>query len=230
MAVEGVRDVACSITAGDMARWLSVDLKTVHNWVRRGYLVGRRTAGGHRRFYRAEVVRFLRDAGRAVPGELAHAAPRVAVMGAPGVSVDLLVDRLLGERLTVEHLTNPFEAVLQIAAGNSEILAVGLGVSGHPVLVDFLPAVRRHPLTRGVVAVGLSPSRSVRDDFIALGGDAAVANEDSLVRTVLWLTAAGPRPLELTGSEPAPRLRRVGRQLRPVRGDSEIGLPLDPTQ
>jgi excisionase family DNA binding protein len=227
MAVEGARDTACSITAGDMARWLSVDLKTIHNWVRRGFLSGRRTAGGHRRFYRAEVVRFLRDAGRAVPGELARAAARVAIVGQVGLRGAPLAAKLGADHLMVEHLANPFQALLQVAAGNYEILVVGLGAASHPVLDDFMRALREHALTRGVVAVGLSENASVRDRFVKLGGDAAVSDEQSLVRTVLWLTGAGSRPPELVGSIPSPKLRRAGNQLRPVSG---LSAPLAPTR
>ncbi|MBN1608065.1 MAG: helix-turn-helix domain-containing protein [Polyangiaceae bacterium] len=227
MAVEGVRDTACSITAGDMARWLSVDLKTIHNWVRRGFLAGRRTAGGHRRFYRAEVVRFLRDAGRAVPGELTHATARVAIVGQVGLRGAPLAAKLGADHLMIEHLTNPFQALLQVAAGNYEILVVGLGPGSHPVLDDFVRALHEDALTRGVVAVGLSESASMRERFVRLGGDAAVADEQSLVRTVLWLTGAGPRPAELVGSVPAPKLRRAGNQLRPP---SRASLPLRHTR
>ena len=59
----------CSLTSGDLARSLAVDLKTVHRWVQRGVLRGHRTKGGHLRFRRVEVVRFLRQRRLPIPEE-----------------------------------------------------------------------------------------------------------------------------------------------------------------
>lgn len=56
-------------TSGEVARLLGVTDRTVANWARAGRLAFRTTVGGHRRFHRAEVERFVaqhdhrRDAG-----------------------------------------------------------------------------------------------------------------------------------------------------------------------
>ena len=58
------------LTSGDIARSLKVDLKTVHRWVRRGRMRGHRTKGGHLRFRRIEVVRFLRERRLRIPDDI----------------------------------------------------------------------------------------------------------------------------------------------------------------
>ena len=97
MAVEGVRDTACSITAGDMARWLSVDLKTIHNWADRGQIPHFRTPGRHLRFRRPHVLDFLRKYGCPIPEELESERPRVALLvdGLAGQQTQIIINSLL---------------------------------------------------------------------------------------------------------------------------------------
>ena len=223
------RETACSITAGDLARWLSVDLKTIHNWLRRGYLVGRRTVGGHRRFYRTEVVRFLRQAGWFVPPELSEPDPRAALVGDLGALAESVWRELRAAHLTVQHVPNPFDAILSVAEGEFEIVAVSLGDRLKPIIEQFAIALREHPLTQGVVAVGLSQSASARRNFVAVGNDITVSQAQTLARTILWLTATGPRPAELENTERPPTLRRAGNQIRLARGASGLSAPLEPT-
>jgi excisionase family DNA binding protein len=224
-----VREAACCITAGDLARWLSVDLKTIHNWVRRGYLVGRRTLGGHRRFYRTEVVRFIRQAGWFVPAELSEPDPRVALIGDLSTLPESVWEELRAARLAVHHLPNPFQAIVQIAEGEFEIAVVGFGDHLQPVIQQFTAALREHPLTQGVVAVGVSRSAAARRDFVALGNDIAIGQEGALAQTILWLTATGPRPANLENAEHAPKLRRAGNQLRLACTTNDLSAPLEPT-
>lgn len=229
MALKGLADAACSLTAGDLARWLSVDLKTIHNWVRRGYLVGRRTTGGHRRFYRTEVIRFLRQAGWYVPSELREPAPRVALVGDLEVPPRSTSRKLRAVRLALKRLGNPFQAILQIADGEFEIVILSLGAYLEPFVEDFVRALRKHQLTQGVVPIGVSPSKPIRRAFVNLGIDIVVTHEEELARTILWLTDAGPRPDELGNSDRPPTLRRAGNQIRPARPTSGLSAPLGPT-
>ena len=50
---------AKKITAPMVAKLLNVDLKTIHNWVNRGYLSATRTPGRHLRFAPFELKEFL---------------------------------------------------------------------------------------------------------------------------------------------------------------------------
>lgn len=59
-----------SLKSGDVARMLGVTVKTVHNWIRDRELPCYSTAGGHKRFQRHELARWLRDVDMPVPAEL----------------------------------------------------------------------------------------------------------------------------------------------------------------
>ncbi|MEN6368577.1 MAG: helix-turn-helix domain-containing protein [Thermotogota bacterium] len=62
------------LTAPQLAKLLSVDLKTLHNWVNRGEIKFFRTPGRHLRFRRADAVEFMTRVGLPVPNELAPEA------------------------------------------------------------------------------------------------------------------------------------------------------------
>jgi excisionase family DNA binding protein len=47
------------LTPAEVARIFRVNPKTVTRWARTGKLASLRTVGGHRRFYRSDVERFL---------------------------------------------------------------------------------------------------------------------------------------------------------------------------
>jgi excisionase family DNA binding protein len=50
------------LTPSEVARIFRVDPKTVSRWAIAGKIGSVRTLGGHRRFYRSEVERAMRDA------------------------------------------------------------------------------------------------------------------------------------------------------------------------
>lgn len=54
----------------DVARWASVDLKTVHNWVDKGQITAGRTPGGHLRFTPGVVKALLEGMGVPLPAEV----------------------------------------------------------------------------------------------------------------------------------------------------------------
>ena len=58
------------LKATDLARICQVDLKTVHNWVGRGYIAHFRTPGRHLRFAPDDVRDFLKKHGYPVPEQL----------------------------------------------------------------------------------------------------------------------------------------------------------------
>jgi excisionase family DNA binding protein len=58
------------ITAPELASILGVDLKTVHNWVKRGLVDHYRTPGRQLRFRAGDAARLIRDMGGEVPPAL----------------------------------------------------------------------------------------------------------------------------------------------------------------
>lgn len=184
------------LTAGDLARLLHVDLKTIHNWVNQGHVFARRTEGRHLRFQRVEVVRFLRRFGYPVPLELGHMAPRVLVhrwrtaLRLPGV-----------EQSDAEGL---FSTVLEAAGGEYEIVVFALDSHDGAITRELVKALRSRPETRALSVVGVSRRPARRTEFVDHGGDVALApgKATDVAHAVRWLTggAATPPPGALTSA------------------------------
>lgn len=173
---------ARDLTAGDLARLLHVDLKTIHNWVNQGHVFARRTEGRHLRFQRVEVVRFLRRFGYPVPSLLGEAAPRVLVhrsrlkLRIPGV-----------EQSETEGL---FGTVLEAAAGDYEIVVFALDSHDAALTRELVQALRARPETRALSVVGMSRMPARRTDFVRHGGDLALGpgNAGDVARAARFLT------------------------------------------
>ena len=105
---------AAKISATEVARWCRVDLKTIHNWTTIGKISAFRTAGGHLRFHRLDVVEFLRAYGYDVPAPLVARRAKVCAIDADSDVVSS-VKRALGRRFEVEGFTDPLEALVAVA-------------------------------------------------------------------------------------------------------------------
>ncbi|MFI3198011.1 MAG: response regulator [Methylococcaceae bacterium] len=69
------------LTPNEVAELMMVAPVTVRSWAQKGLLAAKVTPGGHRRFLKSEVERFMRDSGF-VPGEdeIKPSAPRVLIV------------------------------------------------------------------------------------------------------------------------------------------------------
>jgi excisionase family DNA binding protein len=54
-------------SAPEVAKIISVDLKTIHNWVNRGSIKAFRTPGRHLRIRRGDVLSFMKEFGYPIP-------------------------------------------------------------------------------------------------------------------------------------------------------------------
>ncbi|HOU92017.1 MAG TPA: helix-turn-helix domain-containing protein [Polyangiaceae bacterium] len=181
----GVADEApapCMLTSGDLMRFMDVDRKTVHNWIRLQHLSGLRTPGGQMRFLRAEVVRFMRRCSFPVPARLGGAIARVACVG---VGLAGAAGGPAGATVR-EHFELLFDAALAAADGGYDLLAVDLDVAPLDPALDLICALRRRPLTRPLPVVGVSASAEARERFVLAGGDAAVASPEALDRVLAF--------------------------------------------
>lgn len=178
-------DGAYSLTSGDLARILHVDLKTIHNWVNQGHLTGRRTQGRHLRFRRTEVVRFMRQFGYPVPEHVGSAPARVLLTRADGVKARPIV---LGRGIRSTSCEGLFNAAIEAVVGQHEIVVIDLDTYHQNPVVEMIRALRQRPSTSGMPLVGLSRNTSHRKTFVAQGGDAGVPQKASeLNATVRWL-------------------------------------------
>jgi excisionase family DNA binding protein len=183
------------LTTGDVARAVRVDVKTVHNWVRRGLLAGSRTEGRHLRFERMEVIRALRQRGRSIPPALRICSPRVMAAGF-GPESDI--------GLVCGHAAALLDAALQFVAKGYDVFAVNLDAFEPAAVRELVTAMRRHPLTQGKGLLGVSGSLLLRRLFIEAGGDAVVASAGAAADAV-WALAGGAAPSPSSVRELHPR-------------------------
>jgi len=178
------------LTAGDLARLLRVDLKTIHNWVNQGHVWARRTEGRHLRFQRVEVVRFLRRFGHPVPADLGNGPPRVLVHAERSVIRIPAVDQASSKGLIA--------TVLEVALGSYEVVVFSLDSHDSNVTRELLRALRTRPETRSLSLVGVSKHPARRTGFVDAGGDLAIApgktrDMTAAVRFLIGASAAPPR-------------------------------------
>jgi excisionase family DNA binding protein len=178
------------LTAGDLARLLRVDLKTIHNWVNQGHVWARRTEGRHLRFQRVEVVRFLRQFRHPVPADLGSGPPRVLVHVERSAIRIPNVEQTSGRGLIA--------TVLEVALGAYEVVVFSLDSHDARVTRELLGALRARPETRSLSLVGVSKHPARRADFVDAGGDLALApgkTQDMAlaVRFLIGASAAPPR-------------------------------------
>jgi len=58
-------------TTKQVGRFCGVDLTTVINWVKQGKLKAYKTAGGHRRIKKKDLIQFMKEYSIPLPDELA---------------------------------------------------------------------------------------------------------------------------------------------------------------
>ncbi len=179
MAVERQEPNQTRLTAGDVSRALKVDLKTVHNWVQRGLLHGSRTPGGHLRFLRTEVIRFLRRRGRPVPQELAVDEPVVVLVGISAAND-------VGS--AAERHEGVFDALLGFGSRSCDVIVVGLDQFDPSRARELACALGRQPATQGIAVIGASADPDLRRAFLAGGADLALPSLDALPNAIEFVT------------------------------------------
>lgn len=175
------------LTSGDVARLLQVDLKTVHNWVSRGHVAGRRTEGRHLRFARSEIVRFLREFGYPVPNFLGGAPPRVVIDATPAE-----VRRALSRGFDTTCCEDLFSCALAVADGTHEAVVVDVDSNSKQQLTTFVHALRSWPSCRQVCIVGVGANAAACRQLLRVGGDVCVEpTQTRELRSVIrWLVGA----------------------------------------
>jgi excisionase family DNA binding protein len=173
------------LTAGQVARALGVDLKTVHHWVARGHLKGTRTSGGHLRFCRMEVIRRLVTAGKAVPAPLLKNRFRVAVVGLAAIAAT---------QFDVEVFTEFFDGLLALGNGNFDMVVVALDSLEPELVTDLAASLRRREDIVGIGVVGVTRDALRAERFLAAGADLVVESEAAVAPAVTGLLNGTQRP------------------------------------
>ena len=194
------------LTAGDVSRALRVDLKTVHNWVQRGLLHGTRTPGGHLRFLRTEVIRFLRRRARAVPSEIAVEHPIVVTVG---------IDAPLP---ATECEVGVFDALLGFANRACDVIVFALEGFETGQAHELAAALARQPSTQGIAVIGVSDDPDLRRAFLGGGADLALPSLDPLPNAIDFVTGRVAEAVVV----PEPRTTRPSGMYN--RADVDIAL------
>jgi PleD family two-component response regulator len=159
------------LSATRIAEFCEVDLKTVHNWERRGKIRGTRTTGRHLRFRHLDVVEFLRAYGFAIPEALRQGRPRVAIVESDARALEGL-QRALSRRFEVTAFSHVVDALLALASLDPDILLLGDAAPlGAEAVTARIAATERMRHVRVVSARGsLAEMRDLRERMERLAG------------------------------------------------------------
>lgn len=103
------------LTPNEVAELLMVSPITVRSWAQKGLLVAKVTPGGHRRFMKSDVERFMRESGAAQAG-VASSVSRILIVDSDPLMTTYIHDILTDSGLdfVTEIAQNGFEAGVKI--------------------------------------------------------------------------------------------------------------------
>ena len=116
-----------------MSKYLGVSLPTVVNWINAGRLEAHRTAGGHRRIARADLIAFSKSADMPLPPEVLDPDParkkRVLLVDENTDYAEGLRDFLqIRGNLEVTLADNAFDAGFSLGRGEPDLVLVALSM------------------------------------------------------------------------------------------------------
>lgn len=158
-------------TAQDVAHFCEVDLKTVHHWTERGRVPFHRTEGGHLRFRRNDLVRFLRAHGYPLPDAITTVRPRVFST----IAHDEL-GKKLSSRFTVRRLDCAVLAIARLVAEAPDAIVLALDDPSFAGIAALV-ALKSDPATSWVVLAVSAPPALIAAAKDA-GADVAVPHDE----------------------------------------------------
>ena len=206
------------------AEALGVSVSTVKRWVDEGVLPAHKTAGGHRKLLRAEILALARqgDLPRGDLAGLSAASPRNrtdalettaallldALLAGHGAEVSAIICRTYGSGVAVEALAD-------------RIIAPALAKVGHAWETARIDVWHEHRATQLCAAAlydlkDALEARAERNRPVAVGG--APEGDPYVLATLLAqlvLLDAGWEAVNLGPNTPLPSLARALRELRP---------------
>lgn len=145
------RDVLSTKEAAEICK---VALSTIVYWFDKGLIEGYRTPGGHRRIFRSDLEKFMRDHRMPIRHRLDDGRVRILVISRNGTLTDAIQKEVTGANGHLEWLSagSAFEAGLLVGTLRPEIVVLDLAVGGldGATTVD---ALRGDPATRDAYLV-----------------------------------------------------------------------------
>jgi excisionase family DNA binding protein len=206
------------------AEALNVSVSTVKRWVDEGVLPAHRTAGGHRKLLRAEVLALARE-GDWPHGELAAlsvASPLDEGADFETAAANLLDALLRGQGAEVRALLRrAYGAGVPIETLADQVIAPAMAKLGHEWQTARLDVWQEHRGTQLCAAALYDlkdelEARAERNRPVAVGG--TPGGDPYLLATLLAqlvLLDAGWEAVNLGPNTPLPSLTKAVRQLRP---------------
>lgn len=212
------------ISSARAAEALGVSVSTVKRWVDEGVLPADRTAGGHRKLLRAEVLALARqgDLPRGDVAVLSAAWPGQPGDGLEGVEAALTEALVQGRAAEVSGIVRrAYGSGVAIEALADRVVAPAMARVGHDweaARIDVWQEHRGTQLLAGALydLKGELEARSERNRPVAVGG--APEGDPYLLATLLAqlvLLDAGWEAVNLGPNTPLPSLTRALRELRP---------------
>jgi len=203
---------------------LGVSVSTVKRWVDEGILPAHKTAGGHRKLLRAEVLALTRQGAlpRGDPSALSPVSSRKRATD-PETTATALIDALIrgqGAEVTA-ILRRAYTSGMAVEVLADQVVAPAMAAIGHEWQTERLDVWQEHRATQ-LCAAGLYElkevleTRAERDRPIAVGG--APQGDPYLLATLLAqlvLLDAGWEAVNLGPNTPLPSLAKAVSTLRP---------------
>lgn len=118
------------LTAPQVARHCSADLKTIHNWVNAGQIRSFRTPGRHLRFRPEDVVEFLERYGYPIPTELQKYSKHLVMVIDPDAETVDVLRASLGDQHEIKAYDCPVKALLAMGREQPDLIVAELNLPG----------------------------------------------------------------------------------------------------
>lgn len=151
------------LSPNEVAKLLMVSPITVRSWAQKGWLVAKVTPGGHRRFLKSDVERFIQESG-AIQAN-AHPKPmRVLIVDDDPIIIDITKYFLeqSGLNLEIQVAQNGFEAGTKIYSFLPDVVLLDLllpDIDGFRVCSQ----IKNDPATRHIRVIAITAAASTEN-------------------------------------------------------------------
>lgn len=162
-------------TTFEIARICGVFPSTVINWVKRGDLRSSRTAGGHRRVVRHDLLEFLKKFNYPVPAAVMGGKRKVLIVDDEAAACRLIARAFKGHSDLIETVTleSGIDALVEIGKVPFDLVILDVVM---PVVdgASLCASLKANPATRGVKIIAVTGKRLPEEklDFIKKNTDA----------------------------------------------------------
>jgi excisionase family DNA binding protein len=209
----------------DAARICRVTPMTVIRWIKEGKIPAFKTAGGHRRILRADLIRFCK--ARAIPFALDEGeAGRVLIIDADSAVRDAVAEavRSVDAKLTVEHAGDAFTAGRHVGEFRPNLIFLDQRLAGADAL-DLTARLAQNGSAQRVVVLVASSAGDAERAFRVRGALACIVKPPAPAAVARAVRAAFHIP---DSAATLPTIHIVdpdARSARTLRRDLESRLP-----